>query len=361
MSKGMKIKRGGFTTRDKGFTLSKAVGVLVAVGMVGTSFVLAFGWQKAQEPSQQTVTSEGNEALQASASASGGVSSALGSNVSSSSTASSSRSAAGKDQASSSSTTPIEVHPPQETSSSSSSAAIEVSPPSASSQESASSSVEKKDYSVAYQVPESEAVDDSYFDDAMFVGDSITTGISIYGVMSNATVVAATSLNPSSILSKAAIRDSNGNLHTVLETMSAYQPGKIYVLLGANGVGWIGEEDFIAYYRELIQKIKAQHPQAIIYVQSIFPVTRQKSSGESGIYSNEKIDSYNEAIMKMSQEEEVYYLNVAEALRGPDGALPEEASTDGIHITPQYYQKWFDYLKTHTAPAPESKIEKENE
>lgn len=206
----------------------------------------------------------------------------------------------------------------------------------------------RKDFSVSYQVKTSEAVADSYFDDALFVGDSITTGIEIYGMMSGATVVASTGINPSTILTKPAIRDKEGNLHTILETMSQYQPKKIYVLLGANGIGWIDQERFIDYYVQLIDSIEKQHPDALLYVQSIFPVTAQKSLGENGIYSNERIDSYNAALMELCQKRGLPYLNVAEALRGPDGALPAEASGDGIHIIPDYYRRWFDYLKTHT-------------
>jgi hypothetical protein len=206
----------------------------------------------------------------------------------------------------------------------------------------------QKDFSVPYQVRTSEAVEDAYFDDALFVGDSITTGIEIYGVMSGAAVVASTGINPSTILSKPAIRDREGNLHTVLETMGEYQPKKIYVLLGANGVGWIKQDDFIDYYEQLLEQIERQHPQALIYVQSIFPVTAEKALSENGIYANERIDSYNAALMELCEKRGLPYLNVAEALRGPDGALPAEASTDGIHIIPDYYRKWFDYLKSHT-------------
>ena len=44
-------------------------------------------------------------------------------------------------------------------------------------------------------VPESERVMGDYFDDAVFVGDSITEGIMLYGMMSNTTVFAGTGVN----------------------------------------------------------------------------------------------------------------------------------------------------------------------
>lgn len=206
----------------------------------------------------------------------------------------------------------------------------------------------------SYQVPKSDPVDESYFDDALFVGDSITTGISLYQTMANATVVASTGINPATILTKPVIRDKNGALHTVLQTMQAYTPKKIYVMLGANGVGWIEKEDFIENYQNLIRAIMAQHPDAILYIQSIFPVTKEKSLSENGIFANDKIVDYNRAIAAMCKENGVYYLNVAQAVADENGALATEASPDGIHIGPDYYRKWFDYLKTHTVALEEA-------
>ena len=116
----------------------------------------------------------------------------------------------------------------------------------------------------------------------------------------------------------------------------------------------------MGYYAQLIDSIEKQHPDALLYVQSIFPVTAQKALGENGIYSNERIDSYNTALMELCQKRGLPYLNVAEALRGPDGALPAEASGDGIHIIPDYYRRWFDYLKTHTVQ-PDDKAGRKTE
>ena len=36
------------------------------------------------------------------------------------------------------------------------------------------------------------------------------------------------------------------------------------------------------------------------------------------------------------------------AIKDENGALPADATSDGLHIGTDYYIKWFDYLKTHT-------------
>lgn len=198
-------------------------------------------------------------------------------------------------------------------------------------------------------VPVSEKVTTAYFDDALFVGDSITSGIESYGIMSNATVIANTGINPSTMLTSAVWETESGENVTLLDAAAQIDAKKIYVMIGANGIAWIGENTFVDYYSQIIQRLKDDHPDAIIYVQSILPVTKAKSD-EGPAMSNGKIDIYNQRILEMTKELEVYYLNVAEAIKDSNGALPSEASPkDGIHFGTSTYQKWFDYLMTHTA------------
>ncbi len=194
-------------------------------------------------------------------------------------------------------------------------------------------------------VPKGDWVDSSYFDDAAFVGDSITYGLQVYNTMTNATIIAHTGINPQTILTKSVIIDGEETL-TILEALEKDDPAKIYVMLGANGVAFLDEETMMGFYGDLIDGITQQHPDATVYVQSILPVTAEKSLEEG--YSNDRIDQYNIALMNLAKEKGVYYLNVAEAFKDENGALPTEASPkDGMHFGATYYMKWFDYLKSH--------------
>lgn len=197
------------------------------------------------------------------------------------------------------------------------------------------------------QVPESEAVTDSYFDDAAFVGDSITEGVALYEVMSNATVIAAKGINPDTVFKEDQIRTKDGYV-SVLQALEQADPAKIYILFGANGVGWFTPEHFRESYSEFVDEVKAQHPDSIIYLQSITPVTKDYTGSSDQEINNDKINEYNQIIAEIAEEKGVYYLDIASALKGEDGCLPDEASNDGMHFTPEYYLKWFAYLKTHT-------------
>lgn len=205
-------------------------------------------------------------------------------------------------------------------------------------------------YDYSQPVPQSQRVTSSYFDDALFVGDSITAGIQSYALMKNASVVAFTGINTDTIMTREVIRNDAGELETMPQAISRYPDvKKIYVMLGANGIAWIGKESFVENYGVFLDAIRQTHPDADIYVQSILPVTAAKEAEDSQ-FANSKIREYNAALLQMAQEKEYYYLDVAEAFVDENGCLPDEASpTDGIHFGPKYYEVWFEYLKEHVA------------
>lgn len=202
--------------------------------------------------------------------------------------------------------------------------------------------------SSAALVPNSgSSVGDEYFDDAAFVGDSITEGIKLYEVMTNATVVAARGINLDNVFTDDQIRTAQGN-STVMGALEAAAPKKIYIMFGANGVGWFTEQHFTDVYTEFVQAVKEQHPDSQIYLQSILPVTQEFDDSREDI-SNDKINRYNELVVEIAEEQEVHYLDVASAFKDEKGCLPEDSNGDGMHFGNKYYQKWFDYLKSHTA------------
>lgn len=194
-------------------------------------------------------------------------------------------------------------------------------------------------------VPESERVKSSYFDDAVFVGDSITTGIPLYQIMDNAEVLAGTGINLSSIYTEAVVKQEDGERITIMDGLKKKQFAKVYLLLGGNEVRDMPKDSFIQRYSSFLDDVRELQPDSIIYVQSITPVTAENNYN----MDNNRINEYNEALVELCGEKKVYFVNIAEALKDDKGELPLEASpADGMHFNADYYRKWFEYLKTHT-------------
>lgn len=201
-----------------------------------------------------------------------------------------------------------------------------------------------KVYDYSQPVPESDPVDESYFDDAVFIGNSRSEGIKLYSIIKNATVYATRGLDVSNISKERFIGD--GKL-TVMEALGKKQFGKVYIMLGLNELGWPSADKFANKYAEVIDQIRALQPNAQIYVQSIFPVSAKKSASDK-IYNNSNVALFDQAVRAMCQEKQLYYVNVAEALVDETGALPEDAGKDGIHINKQTYERWHNYILKHT-------------
>ena len=200
-------------------------------------------------------------------------------------------------------------------------------------------------------VPESERVTSAYFDDAVFIGDSLTTGIQLYNILPDTTVLASVGININNIFTNEVINDGNGGQQTILDAAKNIQPAKIYTMLGTNGLKGLGPEETVRYYRQLVQQLKADHPDSIIYVQSLMPINEEIFAANYGYeLTNAEIDECNELLMQMAGEEEVYFVNCAEAIKDENGELPAEFTTDGLHFRGEYYNKWIDYLKEHTVP-----------
>lgn len=200
------------------------------------------------------------------------------------------------------------------------------------------------------QVAEGDWLASSYFDDALFVGDSITEGIKLYDVMSNATILSSTGVNLNSLYTKNAVTLADGREVPILEASKYESPGKIYLMMGVNSL-LSDEESFRASYASVVDTLREQHPDAIFYIQSILPVTVDYEKRPDAVTDNAKIDRYNELLKELAAEKGVYYLNVAEVFKDENGCLPASASPrDGIHFGSSWYRTWFDYLRTHGAP-----------
>lgn len=206
-----------------------------------------------------------------------------------------------------------------------------------------SSSIEVKTQNFG-RVQKGEWVRNTYFNDAVFLGDSITDGIKLYDIMSNTTVLSNTGIGLGNIFTKKV--NILGTEQTLMEALATTNAKKVYVLMGANSMG-SDLETFIKSYGVLIDGVKKAAPNAIIYIQSVLPVT-QTYAKLRPTFANERIDEFNVALEKLCEEKQVYYLYVAEVLKDENGGLFENYSSDGLHFGPTLYREWFSYLHEHT-------------
>ena len=180
-----------------------------------------------------------------------------------------------------------------------------------------------------------------------FIGDSRTQGFIMYNGLKNVQDYSYVGLMVDTAVTKKFVKTNNGQKITLLQDMKNKNIKTVYIMLGVNELGWSYPSVFKQKYITLIDEIRKVKPNCKIYVQSIIPVTKSKDQSDN-IYNNTNIKKFNKLIQEVANEKQVTYLDVASVLVDANGYLPENASTDGIHIGKIYCQKWLNYLKNNS-------------
>lgn len=196
-------------------------------------------------------------------------------------------------------------------------------------------------------LPETEAVEDTYFDGAVFLGDSRTEGLSLYSGLKTGYFYTAVGATVESVFSKKNFETEGGEKVPLLDAVAEQDCDKIYIMLGINELGWSKVKTFHDQYAKLVDRVRADHPEAKIVLQSIPPVSAKQEAKKTYV-NNARIAEYNQVIRTLAEEKECYFLDVAACLTGGDGLLPKDLNFDGIHLNPAGCKVWLNYLRTHS-------------
>lgn len=196
-------------------------------------------------------------------------------------------------------------------------------------------------------VPESEAVEDAYFEDAVFLGDSRTEGFHLYSGLEAGTYFYAVGATVESVFTKNVWSADGKEKVPLLDALAETACGKVYLMLGINELGWSKKETFHDQYAKVIDRVREDHPEAEIVLQTILPVSA-KQDAKGSYVNNARIGVYNQVIRALAEEKDCALVDVAEALAGEDGCLPKELNFDGVHLNPAGCKIWLDYLRTHS-------------
>lgn len=189
-------------------------------------------------------------------------------------------------------------------------------------------------------------VDESYFDDAIFIGDSRTRSLELYAGLENSTFLSETGLNIYTVLDKKLTIAGSSSKTTVRDYLTDHQFHKIYLMLGVNELGTGTAESFGETYLDVIQTIQELQPDAIIYVQAILHLSKEKDA--QGTYiNNANILERNAVLETFADNTRIFWLDANEALCDEDGYLISEYTFDGVHLQAKYVPIWLDWLMSH--------------
>ena len=190
-------------------------------------------------------------------------------------------------------------------------------------------------------------VQEDWFDDAVFIGDSRTVGLSEYAELSNTTFYASTGLNIYKLFDAKIIPvEGSREKETIEEALLTNKFAKIYLMIGINEMGTGTVETFIEKYKETVAHLQDLQPDAIIYLQAIMRVSTERS--EQGDYiNNEGIDARNTEIAKLADNTKIFYLDVNPVICDESNGLITDYTFDGVHLKAKYISIWKQFLMEH--------------
>ncbi len=224
-------------------------------------------------------------------------------------------------------TTPVSMQPLETTTTTSLTSASEETP----SEETSETS------DVIFVLPE-DTYDESFYASDLFIGDSISTGLLNYGYLSSDQVFAAIGLNPES----AQTEEIDGV--TSVGKAQALQPKRIYIMLGSNGLAYMGNTYMVQQMKALISALREASPDSFLYVISVPPVT--KAHEEEGQETMAMVSGYNKLLKDMADEVGVVYLDLCSELENSSGYFSDDyAEADGMHFLGTAYKKMLSFIQ----------------
>lgn len=185
-------------------------------------------------------------------------------------------------------------------------------------------------------------VDESYFDDALFIGDSRTVGLYDYtDLPEHADFLCETSLTIYKVMG-----ENFKGMGTVEEVLSKKKYGKIYIMMGINELGRGTTEDFMEKYTEVVDTLHELAPEAKIIIEANMRVSEKKSTSDA-IFNNSNINARNNAIATLADNETFFYIDMNEAVCDENGNLNAEYTHDQIHLLGKYNELWKQFLMEH--------------
>lgn len=186
-----------------------------------------------------------------------------------------------------------------------------------------------------------------FFADDLFIGDSISTGLYLYGKLDKKNVAAGIGYTPYKAYSEA-VELYDGTNATALEYAQKMQPKRIFIMLGSNGMGSSTDiEGMKSTYRTLLEKLTDSCPDSEVYCISVSPVTAGSTSAASAGITNEMISDFNTSVKGMCGDMGLRYLDLYSLLTDESGYFSADyAEVDGLHFLGTTYDVMLSFIQS---------------
>ncbi len=136
-----------------------------------------------------------------------------------------------------------------------------------------------------------------------------------------------------------------GLLHRTDE-VTRHQPKKLFILIGTNDLNiHIPLEQRLVNYDSIIDRVKRESPNTIIYVQSVLPINNDLISRQYYSGTNEAIRLMNSSLDSLARTGGVVYVDLYSHFLDQKGQLDAKYTYDGLHLNGVGYMRWIGILE----------------
>ena len=169
-----------------------------------------------------------------------------------------------------------------------------------------------------------------FFKNDLFIGDSITEELKYYKFLYENNVFSKIGLNTDTL--RKLIPDEKFGI----------EPKNIYLMMGLNDSVFVkSEEKFKERYVAMLDALQAKFPNAKIYLQAIFPVSKALDEKEDARVNNTKINSFNSVIKSIASERGLDFLDFSYLLNENQDYF----EPDGMHLKSKFHKVWLNEVK----------------
>ena len=194
--------------------------------------------------------------------------------------------------------------------------------------------------------------DTAFFDDAAFIGDSVTLKLRNYhmktGALGKTTFLCIGSYGVNNAVTNQLYLSYQGKDMTPQDALAACGAKKVFILLGMNDIALFGENSIdiaMDNWAKLLKNIREKNPDIQIFIQSGTPIY---TDGQKGGLNNERMDKYNVALKKFAAENDCDYIDIATPMKDSTNGLKTEYCSDAyVHFTDAACKLWIEILKNY--------------
>lgn len=153
-------------------------------------------------------------------------------------------------------------------------------------------------------------------------------------------------LNNPNVLNRGISYDTTSGALNRISEITRLKPSKIFIMLGINDIGkGLTSRNIINNYSKILESIKENSPDTIIYIQSVLPINKDLFKTTT---NSKEIIELNNSLKELCKNFDIKYIDLYSLFTLPnENKLYNEYTVDGLHINGKGYIVWRDAVKDY--------------